>query len=1415
MPDLFERSSTLPARGTGGSSSRGFKSQRSERSKLAFAAPTAASTGSSNLLAEEENVPSNTLPANIAVQGLGRTQVAKPFLDGYAPAPVPRVGQKAMQRQPGPGQYDVKGAQAALAESASVQTAAFGEQMQPAVDLRSLVNKSQASVPSSHDYEPKFVSLVNQPQIGSAFQSKSIRFGMTDTQKTQQAVPVDYSGEHGYEYGSVAHNVARAARTGASSMFASTLARSSWIPESDEEKAARQKRVLREQMEAAARQEAWEAELQRQREADPEWVAAEQQRLAEEDAERRRIEKAAMDAAERVARKEREEARQLWLQARLAEEWAWKQAEEEIEAAEGPAPAATRRSQKKKKGAPGMSLWSLQEEEEGGEEGEEDEWGGGMHTGEEDEEGSHERLRERRREERAREREEDAREARIAERAAELVAEREAQKQAEAAEAAEEAATLAAERAAARLREAQEEERARARAEFEAWLAAEAARDPDAEAIRVAEAAMNAEQRARAFAEREARLEARAAEQARWEAEQARKLAEEERELRRVYEEARRAEKERLDAEEKVRRAAERERQALAVQDWSWQEAMELAWDRAEKAKEKLALRIERTTIGAVKSRQQRAEEKSLARSQMSRMNASGLNGGQSQSAAFASTTSRFGDKSVDEAMQFVNPEERAKRKTHERMLARSRKRAERLNNAACAIQKYARRRLGCCERYRRIRHRELDVAAPPLQALVRGWKVRARLRWCAAIATLLQRWVRGWLGRRLARWQVERVPTIQSCARGMLVRVEYRRVRTAVTVIASGYRGLVARNLQRALRADPERVRRWDILCRVKEEVDKAHGQLKDLAVAREGERGQLKLALAHEMDKLGDSCKNAPQVAVMMQQEKLAAKDADEIAVGISRAADLLVLLRQVPFARAADATAAVTEEVEWLLNLTEQQLRRDELYKPASHRITDLFGTSPPARQPLSRDEQLDSYRSVGFNGGHGASQLGDVGGEEEEEPTEEELAAERARRAAARRVSSAGGTAPIKLGYGVHHGAGMQQPAKKWTGKGPPPPGWNKAHSRAGPPPPGFRPGQRPMAGGASPAKPRSRSASPRPGPSASSSRGSSPAPSRRGASPAPARNAASPVGPTASSTSSLGRPSPVPSIAKDIRTLAGTDGPPMQLSGGFGTPGSRASSASPAASHPFGSSRSGSTRSTASVRSATSSVASFASFGGASSAGGSTVGSARSVGSSAGGSSTGSRGRIQPKRKSGMTQLDFEQQRLQRMARAAQAKEQETLEKAKRQAQRSKRVAGFIIDPKKLEEQKQMREREALQRIAAEKADKVAKEKQAEEARQQERAARAAKAQKAEQLALDRLRQRKAEERKKAAQAAEAEAAEAEERKRQEEEARQAKAEQRRLRAETSFFSRTYEGMQPAVSAHTSSMVNLQGPMPLS
>ena len=99
-----------------------------------------------------------------------------------------------------------------------------------------------------------------------------------------------------------------------------------------------------------------------------------------------------------------------------------------------------------------------------------------------------------------------------------------------------------------------------------------------------------------------------------------------------------------------------------------------------------------------------------------------------------------------------------------------------------------------------------------------------------------------------------------------------------------------------------------------------------------------------------------------------------------------------------------------------------------------------------------------------------------------------------------------------------------------------------------------------------------------------------------------------------------------------------------------------------------------------------------------------------------------------------------------MARAQQAKEQEMLEKAKRQAQRSKRVACFIIDPKKVEEQKQMREREARERIASEKAEKEAAERAAADAKRSEREQRAAKAQHAEQLALERLRVRKAERR---------------------------------------------------------------------
>ena len=92
---------------------------------------------------------------------------------------------------------------------------------------------------------------------------------------------------------------------------------------------------------------------------------------------------------------------------------------------------------------------------------------------------------------------------------------------------------------------------------------------------------------------------------------------------------------------------------------------------------------------------------------------------------------------------------------------------------------------------------------------------------------------------------------------------------------------------------------------------------------------------ALNHERDKLGGSFKDAPHVEVMMQQDKLAASDAEAIEVGRARTTNLIELLVQVPFARAADATRAVAEELEWLLGLVERQERRDELYQPASHR------------------------------------------------------------------------------------------------------------------------------------------------------------------------------------------------------------------------------------------------------------------------------------------------------------------------------------------------------------------------------------------------------------------------------------------------------------------------------------------------
>lgn len=175
-------------------------------------------------------------------------------------------------------------------------------------------------------------------------------------------------------------------------------------------------------------------------------------------------------------------------------------------------------------------------------------------------------------------------------------------------------------------------------------------------------------------------------------------------------------------------------------------------------------------------------------------------------------------------------------------------------------------------------------------------------------------------------------------------------------------------------------------------------------------------------------------------------------------------------------------------------------------------------------------------------------------------------------------------------------------------------------------------------------------------------------------------------------------------------------------------------------------------------------------------------------------------------------MDFEAQRIERMMRAAQAKEQETLEKAKRQAQRSKRVAGFIIDPKKLEEQKRQREREALEKIANEKAEKEAKAAVEQESKRQEKELRAQRASEAERLAMERLRARKAEERRKQKQLELEQQLQREAQERQEEEQREARAEQRRLRAETSFFSRALDGAPNADTPHTSSLVGLQGPM---
>jgi len=157
-----------------------------------------------------------------------------------------------------------------------------------------------------------------------------------------------------------------------------------------------------------------------------------------------------------------------------------------------------------------------------------------------------------------------------------------------------------------------------------------------------------------------------------------------------------------------------------------------------------------------------------------------------------------------------------------------------------------------------------------------------------------------------------------------------------------------------------------------------------------------------------------------------------------------------------------------------------------------------------------------------------------------------------------------------------------------------------------------------------------------------------------------------------------------------------------------------------------------------------------------------------------------------------TQKDFETQRMLNMARAQAAREAKVLEQAKRAAQRSKHIAGAMLNPSQLEEQKRQRAREAGAKIRNERESAEAAKKAAEEERRQFESARREHAAQAGEVAKERLRARKAEERRKL------EAASLENLQRQthaemlEQQAREARAEQRRLRSETSFFSRAHE-----------------------
>jgi len=150
-----------------------------------------------------------------------------------------------------------------------------------------------------------------------------------------------------------------------------------------------------------------------------------------------------------------------------------------------------------------------------------------------------------------------------------------------------------------------------------------------------------------------------------------------------------------------------------------------------------------------------------------------------------------------------------------------------------------------------------------------------------------------------------------------------------------------------------------------------------------------------------------------------------------------------------------------------------------------------------------------------------------------------------------------------------------------------------------------------------------------------------------------------------------------------------------------------------------------------------------------------------------------------------------------MARAQAAKEQQTLEAAKRAAQRSKRVAGLMLNPQKLEDQKRERARQACAKIREEKEQQSAAKAAADVAKLRAEAERKEHSAKAGAAARERLRERKAEKLEEQRRHAELASLQQMEAQRAAEEQKLLKAEQRRLRNETSFFDRAVaDGMKP-------------------